>query len=161
MHYGPFDAWLGPPAIAGWGALAVICWCYLNPAFAIGGAPLDLYGLPLCTVAAAVLIMTAVESPQSWFARALSLGPLTNLGRVSYGLYLWNLLPGQTFHLLAGHHPGPVGTIACAVIMVIVVELSFTYVEQPVQRWVRARLAAGRPSRRPIPARLSAARAAR
>jgi peptidoglycan/LPS O-acetylase OafA/YrhL len=153
---------LAPPAVVGWLALGVIVWCYLNPAFAIGGVSLDLYGLPLCTAAAAVLILTAVNRPSSLFARALSIAPLTNLGRVSYGLYLWNLLPGQTFHLVEGRHPGLVGTILCAIVMFAVVELSFWYVEQPVQRWARERLRKrSRRGRAYAGGRLTAARAAR
>jgi peptidoglycan/LPS O-acetylase OafA/YrhL len=136
------------PAPAGWAAVAVIGWCYLNPDFTIGRAALDLYGLPVCTLASAVLVMAVVERPEGILGRVLSFRPLVGLGAVSYGLYLWNLMPGQTFHLLSGHHPGPLGTVGLAAIMFIVVGLSYVYVERPVQRWAKARLAGADPRSR-------------
>jgi peptidoglycan/LPS O-acetylase OafA/YrhL len=131
-----------PPAAA-WAALAVIVWCYLNPAFGVGTAALDVYGLPLCTVAAAVLTLAVVNRPAGWMARLLSWRPLVHVGAISYGLYLWNLLPGQTFHLVSGRHAGTVGTIELALVMVAVVELSHWCVERPVMHWCRARLDEG------------------
>ena len=131
------------PAVLGWAALAAIGWCYLNPSFAIGGEALNLWGLPVCTVSAAVLILSATSRPDGLLSRALSWRPLVHLGTISYGLYLWNLLPGQTFHLLAGRHPGALGTIGCAVIILIVVELSYWGVERPFLRWAKRRMASG------------------
>jgi peptidoglycan/LPS O-acetylase OafA/YrhL len=146
------------PAAAGWLGLAVIAWCYQNPEFAIGGRQLNLYGLPLASAAAAVVILATAGSPGSLLTRVLSLRPLVHLGTVSYGLYLWNLLPGQTFHLLAGRHPGVEGTIACAAIIFILVELSYWYVEMPVLRWAKRRSAARR-APAPAPPRSGRARA--
>jgi peptidoglycan/LPS O-acetylase OafA/YrhL len=129
-----------PPA-AGWAALLVIGWCYLNPAFSIGQTALNLYGLPVCTVAAAILTLTVVNQPLGQLSRMLSFRPLVHLGTVSYGLYLWNLLPGQTWHLISGRHAGTLGTICCFAVMVVAVELSYWYVERPVLRWAKSRLA--------------------
>lgn len=129
------------PGLAGWPALAVICWCYSDPDFTIGSDALDLVGMPVCMVAAAVLILTVVGSPGGWLARLLSLRPLVHLGTVSYGLYLWNLLPGQTWHVFSGRHAGVLGTILCALVMLIAVELSYWYVERPMLRWAKSRLA--------------------
>jgi peptidoglycan/LPS O-acetylase OafA/YrhL len=70
----------------------------------------------------------------------LSCSPLVHVGKVSYGLYLWNLLPGQTFRLLEGRHPGILGTVGCALVMVVVVEVSYWYVERPLLRWAKRRL---------------------
>jgi len=134
------------PRPAGWAALAVIAWSYANSAFAIGGDPLNLYGLPLVEVAAAVLILSVVNRPDGLLARALSFRPLVHLGVVSYGLYLWNLLPGQTWTLIVGRHAGAAGTVVLFTVMFVAVELSYRYVERPVMRWTKARLA-GRESR--------------
>jgi len=132
------------PAVAGWGALAVIGWCYANPAFTIGSDALNLYGLPLCEVAAAVLIVSVVNGPRGLLARALSLRPLVHLGVISYGLYLWNLLPGQTWTLLLGRHAGTAGTVLLFAVIFLAVELSYRYVERPAMRWARARLPASK-----------------
>jgi peptidoglycan/LPS O-acetylase OafA/YrhL len=143
----------GPlPRLAGWVALAVIGWCYANPAFAIGGDALNLYGLPLCELAAAVLILGVVSRPDSLLARALSLRPLVHLGVISYGLYLWNLLPGQTWTMLVGKHAGVVGTVLLFGVIFVAVELSYRYVERPAMRWAKARLA-GREKRGLVAAR--------
>ncbi|MEA2196684.1 MAG: hypothetical protein QOJ25_735 [Solirubrobacteraceae bacterium] len=130
------------PRLAGWAALAVIGWCYANPDYTIGTDALNLYGLPLSEFAAAVLIVSVVNRPRGLLARALSFRPLVHLGAISYGLYLWNLLPGQTWTLLLGRHAGTAGTVALFAIMFVAVELSYRYVERPVLRWAKARLAA-------------------
>jgi peptidoglycan/LPS O-acetylase OafA/YrhL len=142
----------GLPRVAGWAALAAIGWCYANPAFLIGTDPLSLYGLPLCEIATAVLILSVVNRPRGLLARALSLRPLVHLGAVSYGLYLWNLLPGQTWTMVVGRHAGAAGTAVMIVVMFVAVELSYHYVERPVMRWARARLA-GRERRGLVAAR--------
>jgi peptidoglycan/LPS O-acetylase OafA/YrhL len=129
------------PRFAGWAALAAIGWCYANPAFTIGSDSLNLYGLPVCEVAAAVLILSVVNRPHGFLARALSLRPLVHLGVISYGLYLWNLLPGQTWTLLVGRHAGTAGTVFLFGVMFVAVELSYRYVERPMMRWAKARLA--------------------
>jgi peptidoglycan/LPS O-acetylase OafA/YrhL len=132
----------GPlPRLAGWAALGVISWCYANPAFGIGGDALNLYGLPLCEGAAAVLILSVVNRPKGLLARALSFRPLVHLGVISYGLYLWNLLPGQTWTIIVGRHAGTAGTVLLFGVIFAAVELSYRYVERPVMRWAKARLA--------------------
>lgn len=47
-------------------------------------------GLPVFSLAAAVLIAAAVLVPHGLVARALALEPLGFVGRLSYGLYLWH-----------------------------------------------------------------------
>ena len=128
------------PRVVGWMALSLVCWCYSNPSFAIGGTPLDVYGLPLATFASAALILTVVNDPRGLLARVFSFRPLTHIGAISYGLYLWNLLPGQTWNLIFGHHAGIAGTVALLGTVVGMAELSYWCVERPVQRWASARL---------------------
>ena len=128
------------PALLGWAALLVIVWAYRDPDFAIGGDPLSLYGLPISEAAAAVVILSVVGRPRGLLARALSFRPLVHLGVISYGLYLWNLIPGQTWTLLAGRHAGTAVTVVLFGVMFVAVELSYRYVERPAMRWARARL---------------------
>lgn len=138
------------PLAAGWGALLTIAWCYASPQFTIGSVALDLYGLPLCTVAAAVLVLAVVERPATRLSGLLSCRPLVHLGTISYGLYIWNLMPGQTFRVLEGRHPGPLGTLGCALVMLVIVEVSYHLIEQPFLRWARRRMTEGRDrARRP------------
>jgi peptidoglycan/LPS O-acetylase OafA/YrhL len=132
------------PRLAGWAGLAVIGWCYANPAFTIGSDALNLYGLPLCEVAAAVVVVSVVNHPDGLLARLLSFRPLVHIGVISYGLYLWNLLPGQTWTLLVGSHAGTAGTVFLFGVMFVAVELSHRYVERPMMRWAKGRIAGGR-----------------
>lgn len=127
------------PRPVGWLALPLICWSYANPAFGIGATALDVYGLPLASFAAAALILTVVNEPHGLIARVFSFRPLTHLGAISYGLYLWNLLPGQTWHVIYGQHAGVAGTLALLVAVVVMAELSYWFVERPVLRWAKAR----------------------
>jgi peptidoglycan/LPS O-acetylase OafA/YrhL len=129
------------PRGIGWAALVVVGWCYANPAFTIGSDSLNLFGLPICELAAAVLIVSVVNRPAGLLARALSLRPLVHLGVISYGLYLWNLLPGQTWTMLVGRHAGTAGTVFLFGVMFCAVELSYRYVEVPMMRWAKGRLA--------------------
>jgi len=128
------------PTVAGWGGLAAIAWCYAQPRFAVGRTELQTYGLSLAALAAAALIAALAGNPRSRLARLLSMRPIGHVGRISYGLYIWNLLPGQTFRLLSGHHPGPAGTIVLGAIMIALVELSYWHLERPCLRWARGRL---------------------
>ena len=61
-------------------------------------------------------------------------------GVISYGLYLWNLLPGQTWTMIVGSHAGVAGTVLLFAVIFAAVELSYRYVERPVMRWAKARL---------------------
>lgn len=76
-----FDA-LGAASIAG----LVVAWCTLR-----GSSPF-LYrgGFWLTELAALALIVCAISGRRSLVARALSIAPLTALGAISYGVYLWH-----------------------------------------------------------------------
>jgi peptidoglycan/LPS O-acetylase OafA/YrhL len=128
------------PRTLGWAALVVLGFCYLDPNFNIGSVALNVYGLPLTMAAAAVLILSVVGQPRGWLARMLSARWLVHLGAVSYGLYLWNLLPGQAWRMIFGTDAGVLGTIWCWCAMFIAVELSYHFVERPVMRWAKARM---------------------
>jgi peptidoglycan/LPS O-acetylase OafA/YrhL len=135
---------LPAPRVLGWGGLALVGWCYLQQHYAIGYPQLNLYGLSAAAIGAAALIAGVHSHPEGMLARLFSLRPIVHIGCVSYGLYLWNLLPGQTFRLIAGRHPGVLGTVACALAVLAAVELSYRFVELPAIRLARERLAARR-----------------
>lgn len=123
-----------------WVGLALLAFCYLDPALGFGRPALDIWGLPLCGLAAAVLVVGVVQHPRSVLARLLSVRPVVHLGAVSYGLYLWNLLPGSALKAVTGHRLGPVPALLTWLAVLAAVELSYWLVERPVQRWAAARL---------------------
>lgn len=117
---------LGLVALLGLGC----AWCTLR-----GTSPL-LYrgGFWLCEVFALLLICCAVCGPRSVVARLLALRPLTLLGKISYGVYLWHwpvnvFLTPERLHLhgLALHAVRFALTFAIALV-------SFHWLEEPIRR---------------------------
>jgi peptidoglycan/LPS O-acetylase OafA/YrhL len=94
-------------------------WLYLGGYLAIG-------------LLAAALVGHVVLAPRSLTSRTLSTGPILWLGRRSYGFYLWHypivLLSLKYLHNTWVH----AGT--CLVLTMIVTELSWHFVEQPILR---------------------------
>ncbi len=128
------------PRILGPVGMAALIYCYLDPGLYVGRPALNLWGLPLATVATALLVVSVVQQPRSLLARLLATRPLVHIGLVSYGLYLWNLLPGRALEELIGHHPGYVATVLSWLAILLAVELSYRFVERPVLTWARARM---------------------
>ena len=113
-------------------------------------------GFPVVGVAATMLVAHSATS-SGWLVRALSNGPLTSIGRVSYGLYVYHipillvakaLAPSHTFTRLALLTAAWVATFAVAY-------LSYRWIEKPAlrikNRWSPRSLA---PSPRPAPVML-------
>jgi len=119
-------AWLGTPvALAG----LLVSFRVLD-----GDARLTyVIGLPL-VVALTLAIVVGVQqaSPVSWL---LGLRPLTALGRISYGLYLWHwpalVVLQDRFSRWDASHPGQVGWTAIA-LSLVAATLSYLLLEHPV-----------------------------
>lgn len=107
-----------------------VAWCTLR-----GNSPL-LYrgGFWLTELAALVLIACAVAGERNLVARVLELRPLTLLGTISYGLYLWHwpvnvLLSPERAHL----HGFWLHALRFALTFVIAI-VSYRYLERPIRR---------------------------
>jgi peptidoglycan/LPS O-acetylase OafA/YrhL len=71
---------------AGWPSIVI-----LGALLARAGFPAFVYHVSTAVaLLSAALIVDLVQRPGSWLARALALGPLAALGRISYGVYLWH-----------------------------------------------------------------------
>lgn len=116
------------------GALAAIglavAWCKLP------GTHPFLYhgGFWLTELAVLVLIACAVAGPASWVARALSAPPLTLLGTISYGVYLWHW-PVYVFVTTERTHLQglPLQALRFAITFAIAI-VSYRYMERPIRR---------------------------
>lgn len=104
-----------------------------------GSLEASLGAMPLTELAAAALILAAVrpaEQAGAVLLRILSSQPLTALGRLSYGVYLWHfpivLVTRETMPLLPS-------LLVCATASVALAWLSWNSVEALGRRW-RARL---------------------
>lgn len=136
---------LAVPVPLTWAALGFLVVSYFVPAFSHGSTVMNLIGLPLLLVATVVLILGLVGRPDRGPARLLAARPLVHIGKISYGLYLWNLLAGQSMRMMFGDsRTGWLGTVLGLALTIVAVELSYWCLERPVLRWARHRLAARR-----------------
>jgi len=83
-----------------------------------------------------LVVIALVVAPGGLLARPLSWAPLVHLGKLSYGLYLWNMLAVNVFLHAFGHEPAPGGwaILPWLAVLVAVAELSYRVVEQPLRR---------------------------
>ena len=105
-------------------------------------------GILLTSVLSAVLI-AVLAVPKTWVARFFALSPLVWIGKRSYGMYLWHF----PILLLTTDVNSTTGTpwwmhIVQLVLIFVVAELSFRFVEDPIRKgkigeWWRARRDAG------------------
>ncbi len=116
--------------IAGVAGLTLIGLCYAN------GDPFSrstyTTWLPLCDLASVAVLYGLVSAPGNPVSGLLGLPPLAYIGRISYGIYVWN----STLGLLAGHlvphgHHVERGAIWLAMVFAVSVT-SFHLVEQPI-----------------------------
>ncbi len=100
----------------------------------------DPSGFGQTAVVSLMVIFWVAVSPKGWLGRVLSTRPLVFLGRLSYGIYLWNLLLVDVFVYFVGVKPvASWWGLLYPVALVGVCYLSFRFVETPLrQRWAPA-----------------------
>jgi peptidoglycan/LPS O-acetylase OafA/YrhL len=86
-------------------------------------------------LASAAVVLWVAVAPRDLLGRLLALPPIVFVGRLSYGMYLWNLLLLWIFVDLVGVRPGltPWGPIWLAAV-VIVAGASYYLIERPMRR---------------------------
>ena len=94
-------------------------------------------GIPLVSLATAVLLLAAVERPGR-LRTVLELPPLTWIGQRSYGIYLWHwpviLIIAQDIPTNAGTAPFVWTRVWAVVVTLALADLSYRFVETPVRR---------------------------
>lgn len=130
-------------AILGLSGAGTLLWCWHD----VGGQDAFLYegGFFLVALAAGAVITCVTSWRASALARVLSLQPLTYIGRISYGLYLyhWPLFLALD-HAHTGLSGAPLLAVRLALTFVAAVA-SFHLVEQPIRRGHMARSWRGLP----------------
>ena len=83
------------------------------------------------------VIMWIAVMPKGWLGRALSIRPLVFVGKLSYGIYLWNLLLAYVFVYFVGVKPaGSWLGLLYPFVLLAVCYLSYRFVEDPLRkRW--------------------------
>ena len=115
-------------------------------------------GIPLVSVATAVLLLAAVERPGR-LRSTLELPPLTWIGQRSYGIYLWHwpviLIVAQDIPTSAGSAAFVWTRVWAVVVTLALADLSYRFIETPVRRaglLVRLRRVARLRPRQMVPA---------
>ena len=91
-------------------------------------------GFWLTELAALVLIACAIAGERSWVARALAIRPLTWLGTISYGVYLWHW-PVNVFLSSERTHLHGVGLHAVRFTLTLAIAIaSYRFLEQPIRK---------------------------
>ncbi|HEY3252384.1 MAG TPA: acyltransferase, partial [Polyangiaceae bacterium] len=91
-------------------------------------------GFWLTELAALSLIACAIAGERSWVARALSIRPLTWLGTISYGVYLWHW-PVNVFLSPERTHVHGLGLHVLRFTLTLVIAIvSYRFLEQPIRK---------------------------
>ena len=93
----------------------------------------DQYGL--AALAAGAVVAWVALLPDGWFGRIMSFAPLAFLGRLSYGIYLWNIVLLVVLTSAFGVRPvdSPLG-LAWIAATIGVSYLSYRFIERPLRR---------------------------
>jgi peptidoglycan/LPS O-acetylase OafA/YrhL len=92
--------------------------------------------LPLVSILSLVAVMVAVHPAALGFRRIMGWTPLVEMGKRSYGLYLWS----WPIFVIVGATTGSVSTFIWAMALTVVVsEASYRYLETPVRKGVIGR----------------------
>jgi peptidoglycan/LPS O-acetylase OafA/YrhL len=87
--------------------------------------------LPLVSILSLVAVMVAVHPAALGFRRIMSWTPLVEMGKRSYGLYLWS----WPIFVIVGATTGSVAKFLLAMVLTIVIaEASYRFLETPVRR---------------------------
>jgi peptidoglycan/LPS O-acetylase OafA/YrhL len=121
------------------------------PALSVLDVPYGRYLFPWMAGFVTCAVLTAPFAPLS--RRLLDLAPLRRLGRISYGIYVYQivcLVAVQRIARLGGGSPWPNIWVAAAgfLLTVAVAAASYRFLERPLQQWAERRL---RNWKRPIP----------
>ena len=120
----------------------------------------DLGGYGQAALLCLVLVAGVVIAPVGPVSRFFALPVFVHVGKLSYGIYLWNaLLAGICVHL-TGDLPartGFFGLLLWLVALLAVAEASYRFVETPLRRrWAHRPVPAAAPALAPMPAQVDA-----
>ncbi|MEV5408050.1 acyltransferase [Thermopolyspora sp. NPDC052614] len=119
----------------------------------VEGVWAGLFELVLYTITAAGLLAPAalLSRPGALVGRLLGNRAMRFLGRISYGVFLWQFVALYAWYQFTGQRPFtgnfPINLVAVATITIVLAVLTHRYVEEPARRLARpARRAPARPA---------------
>jgi peptidoglycan/LPS O-acetylase OafA/YrhL len=135
------NGWFGAGLILAYLGLIVGMWAFpkfpADIALLIAGAPLI-----VASLLAALLLRTVFLNQDSWLVKALELWPIRQLGRISYGFYLYHkLLPSWMVYWtlkdlgIATEANYWVEFVAAFLVSLALASASWVLIEKPLMRW--------------------------
>ncbi|MBA2402362.1 MAG: acyltransferase [Bradyrhizobium sp.] len=115
----------------------IVAWAALTVCLSIGywGAPWSLVVMTNLAHIAALGLLIAASTKESWVSSVLSAPPLVGIGIISYGMYLWHYPAAIYFRELTPWYlTGPI-VLSFSIAMATV---SYLIVERPLQRYRRS-----------------------
>lgn len=120
--------------VAGPLGVVLLCWVAVVPSGVKGFDQIDSGGFGQTALASAAVVAWLALERGGFLARFLSLRPMVFLGKLSYGLYLWNLLAAFAFVHVTGHDAGNSKFLLPWLAgLVLVSWLSYRFVENPLR----------------------------
>ncbi len=116
-------------------------------------ARVDYGGFGRTALASAALVLWMAASPANWAASAFASRPFVIVGKLSYGIYLWNLLTIDVFVFLVHRHPiSSWWGIVWLLCLLGITYASWRFVETPLRnRWAsRSPTSKAGPSEEPV-----------
>jgi peptidoglycan/LPS O-acetylase OafA/YrhL len=98
-------------------------------------------GIPLAEFAAAVIVLAAVADSRAPIPRLMQIAPLVSLGKISYGVYLWDWPINVALTNLGVGSDSLVAVALRLGLPILVALASYRYVEQPALRLKSRRFA--------------------
>jgi peptidoglycan/LPS O-acetylase OafA/YrhL len=125
------------------GAAGLIAFVFARPVMQAWWGP-DVNGYGMVTLLALALVAAAALAPLIGVGAFLRRAPFVHLGKLSYGLYLWNMLARNVFDHVVGGKPADAGLLGLVWLgcLVGLAEASYRFVEVPLRRrWAHRRTA--------------------
>ncbi|MFN8050921.1 MAG: acyltransferase [Acidimicrobiales bacterium] len=91
------------------------------------------WGFLLVCLAAASLVFASAQAPR-WLSAVLEWPPVRHLGQVSYGVYLWHIPVLRILSTRRLGFDGPALQVLRFVVLAVLVEVSYRFVEEPFRR---------------------------
>jgi len=111
--------------------LAFACIFYFLFTSSWKSADMMLYGSMACSVSAVALIVSGVRTSSNVLNSVLTFGPLLNLGKISYGVYLWHFPVFRVMKVRHGFSNAEVLLYGTLVTLVAAL-MSYVYIERPL-----------------------------
>ena len=115
----------------GYGCLGYIIWLAIYP---LSPSSWSVWGSSTLNIAVIFLLTSIFTAPESLLAKSLQCSPLTGLGQVSYGMYLWHYPIFCIYWEIVGIRGHLLGESLLLAVTLLVTVTSYRFIEKPFLR---------------------------